>query len=467
MLRILVVEDEAHNRQALSDLLKRMGHEAILAMDGHDALEITLAESIDLVLCDVRMPRMDGLEFFDALISLQQPGIPSPPFVFMTAYGRLEEAVSAMRKGALNFLSKPLRKRDIAAAIDEASRVLDSRKGLCALRNVAASSDTATQEGRDFNPYQAVYASRAFGDVLQMVDRVASTHASVLFVGESGTGKEVLARRLHERSNRATGRFIAFHSGAMPETLLESELFGHEKGAFTGAEVAREGQIRAADGGTFFIDEVSSMPLGVQAKLLRVIQDRTVTPLGATRPISCDLRWVAATNVRLEELVARGSFREDLLYRLRVIVIEVPPLRDRVEDIDVLVDRFVDEFARREGRDPLILRGETRALLRNYSWPGNVRELRNVVERASALAAGIDFTPDLLPEHISQVAKAREIRIAVGSSLESVEDRLIEETLSICQGDKTKAAQVLGVAPRTIYRWIERKTSGRPRVGDV
>lgn len=456
MLRILVAEDEAHNREALAEILKRMGHEAVLAVDGQDALEHATKTSFDVVLSDVRMPRLDGLQFFDAYRTLLGEGRTMPPFIFMTAYGRMEEAVEALRKGALHFLSKPLRKKDLTQVIDEARKVLVSRKAAEA-RAVDATVEITASGAAGLAAGDAIYRSRAFGEVVQVIDRVAVSLASVLLVGESGTGKEVLARRLHESSSRAKGPFVAFHAGAVPETLLESELFGHMKGAFTGAELERQGQIPAAHRGTFFIDEVSSMPLGVQAKLLRVLQDRQVTPLGATSPIDCDVRWVAATNEQLEPLVSQGRFREDLLYRLRVVVIEIPPLRERPEDIDVLAEHFLAEFSEREGRGAMTLTPAARELLNTYSWPGNVRELRNVMERAVALANGAELTPALLPDHIAQAQKAREIRVTVGSSLQSVEDRLIEETLRTCNGDKVQAAAILGVAPRTIYRWLERR----------
>ncbi|MEW6057498.1 MAG: sigma-54 dependent transcriptional regulator [Bdellovibrionota bacterium] len=443
MLRILVVEDEAHNREALLEMLKRLGHEPYAAVDGHEGLELFSKMSFDLILSDVRMPRMDGLQLLEALRQLVPPEMPMPAFAFMTAYGRIEDAVSAMRKGALNFLSKPLRKKDIVALLEEVEYRI--------------SIGSAHQAETDAHLGDAVYASRAFGEVVGLVDRVAASLASVLFVGESGTGKEVLARRLHEKSARNQGPFVAFHAGAMPETLLESELFGHEKGAFTGAEQARIGRIRSAHGGTFFFDELATMPLGVQAKILRVVQDRSVLPLGATTPVDCDVRWIAATNKELGPLVTQGSFREDLLYRLSVIVIDLPPLRDRPEDIEILTDHFMREFSEREGRKPLAISQQTRQLLRAYSWPGNVRELRNVIERAFALSVGQEFGLELLPSHIAESQRSREIRFAVGTPLQSVEDRMIEETLASCNGDKNQAATILGVAPRTIYRWLERR----------
>lgn len=446
MLRILIAEDEAHNREALAETLKRLGHSPEVAMDGHEALEKVGRMSFDLIMSDVRMPRMDGLQFFEAVRKLYAEANQCPPFVFMTAYGRMEEAVKAMKHGAMNFLSKPVHRKDLVAVLREVELLIQARN-----TNARSAKRLSASSG------QAVYQSRAFADVVGLIDKVAPSMASVLLVGESGTGKEVLARRLHEKSGRGQGPFIAFHAGAMPETLLESELFGHERGAFTGAEQSRLGQIRSAHGGTFFLDEIGTMPLGTQAKLLRVLQDKTVTPLGGTAPISCDVRWVAATNVDLESMAEKGKFREDLLYRLRVVVVHLPALRDRPEDVGLLAKTFLEEFAQEQGREPLALSLETQVLLENYAWPGNVRELRNVIERAMALSDGTELGPDLLPRHIAKSDRAREIRFAVGTSLQSVEDRVIEETLRSCGGDKAQAALILGVAERTIYRWIKEK----------
>lgn len=439
MLRILVVDDEAHNREALSLLIHRLGHECLLAIDGSDALEKTLHQSFDLVLTDIRMPRMDGLSFFEAAQRLM--GAHLPRFVFMTAYGRIEDAVEALRKGALHFLSKPLKKKEIVSILEEVQKLKQR-----------ASHQTKLEIRSD-----PIYHSKVFGDVVQTVEKVAPSLASVLFIGESGTGKEILAKLLHQRSMRTNGPFIVFHAAAMPESLMESALFGHEKGAFTGADVARLGQIRNAHGGSFFLDEISSMPLSVQAKLLRVLQDRQVLSLGGSTPIEVDVRWISASNVELEPLVRQNLFREDLLYRLKVVAIEVPSLRERPEDIDVLTDYFMKLFSERESRAGLKITESVRTLLNTYSWPGNVRELQNVIERAVALATSDNLTEDLLPSHIVQSQTAKEIRIAVGSSLQSAEDKLIEETLKTCHGDKVQAAAILGVAPRTIYRWLERK----------
>lgn len=443
VLRILVVDDEAHNREAIGDVLRRLGHEVALSEGASDALAKLGAQSFDLVLSDVRMPGLDGIDFFRAARRLLGEER-LPAFAFMTAYGRLNEAVEAMRLGAVHFLAKPIRKKDLETLIQETLQKTDA-----AHRDVEAAPAVAAGE--------PVYVSRAFADVVQTVDRVASSLANVLFVGESGVGKEVLARRLHEKSGRSKGPFVAFHSGAVPETLAESELFGFVKGAFTGADREKPGLITQAHTGTFFLDEVSTMPQAIQAKLLRVLQDRQVQRLGAVEPESVDVRWAAATNVDLNGAVERSEFRQDLLYRLSVVVIEIPPLRNRPEDVMPLAQAFLKEISKRDSKEPLKLTDEVSLALQAHAWPGNVRELRNVVERAVALATGNEFTTDLLPSQIAQSEQAREVRIAVGSSLQSAEDKLIEETLRMCGGDKVQAAAILGVAPRTIYRWLEKR----------
>lgn len=443
-MRILIVEDEAHNREAISDVLGRLGQDVVTAVDASDGLTKLTANAFDLVLSDVRMPGMDGIEFFKAAIRVLQDSMPS--FAFMTAYGRLDEAVEAMRLGAVHFLAKPIRKKDLEALVSEVSKER---------ANVGAK----TEGRRSPITTEPVYVSRIFGEVLQTVDRVASSLASVLLVGESGAGKEILARRIHERSARSKGPFIAFHAGAVPDTLAESELFGYVKGAFTGADRDKMGLLSQAHGGTFFLDELSTMPLSIQAKLLRVLQDRQVQPLGAVSSHPVDVRWVAATNVDLKKEIDQGSFRQDLHYRLSVVVIEIPSLRERIDDVAPLTRAFIDELSEREGKAPLVLDEGVIEKLQQYPWPGNVRELRNVVERAVALASDGRFTENLLPDQVRSAEKAREVRIAVGTSLQNAEDKLIEETLRMCGGDKVQAAAILGVAPRTIYRWLEKRTS--------
>ncbi len=459
-MRILIVDDEIQNRNALSELLRRNHHEVLAAVDGRQALELiyrstskteicqTINWDIDLIFSDVRMPGLSGYEFMDALQKLY--GNTHPPFVFMTAYGRLEDAISVMKKGAFHFLTKPLSKKTILSVLTEVEKFLKI-KAKSVLKQV------------DLQDANLIYASKSFHEVVQLVERVANTLTPVLFIGESGTGKEVLAKWLHQKSARHNKPFVAFHPGSAPDSLIESELFGHEKGAYTGADISKIGLIRSAQGGTFFLDELSSMPLGVQAKLLRVLQNKEVLPLGSVIPSYCDVRFVSASPVSLESLVFEGKFREDLLYRLNVVVIEIPPLRSRPQDVDVLLDAFIKELSEKQKSYPLEVPQQTRQILSEYSWPGNVRELRNIVERALALADGKEFTVNLLPAHIAQASTRREISITVGSSIKFVEDKLIEETLKACAGDKEKAAHLLGIASRTLYRWEKHKETSKEK----
>ncbi len=446
-LHVLIVDDEKHNRDALSELVQRLGHDTHCAADGREALDLCAHVAFDLVLTDVRMPRLDGIQLFEALRTSAPHALSEPPIVaFMTAYGRVDEAVSALRHGALHFLTKPLRKRDVQQVLEEVGKSIESRH---AARVVHATAGSHAE---------LVFRSRVMADVVSLADRVAATLASVLIVGESGTGKELLARRIHSASPRASQPFIAVNAAAIPETLLESELFGHEKGAYTGADMSRLGQVRAAQGGTFFIDEAGAMPAALQAKWLRVIQERCVRPLGAVADIPVDVRWIAASNENMAAAVRDGRFREDLYYRLNVVSIELPPLRERPEDVEPLACVTLARLGAREGRE-LTLSPEALVLLEAYPWPGNVRELLNVLERAMVLCADGSITAEHLPPHVASSHQSREIRVVLGTSLEQVQDRLIEETLRLCGGDKTRAAQLLGVNARTIYRWLEMKSA--------
>lgn len=449
MLKVLLVEDEIHNRETVAELIARLGHEVTLADNGRSALEKINHFTFDLILSDVRMPLLDGMQLFDAVQQLNYQS--KPFFAFMTAYGRLEDAVELMRKGAQHFLTKPLRKKNLQELLTEVSKLKEGQQKK--IENKKKQLRTLFGE--------PVFVSRAFAELIEVVDRIAPTQASVLITGESGVGKELIAQRIHLHSSRAEHPFVAFHAGSVPDTLLESELFGHEKGAFTGAEQEYCGEIRKAHRGTFFIDEVATMSLALQTKLLRVLQDKQIHPLGSLKTFECDVRWVAATNESLNQLVQEGRFREDLLFRLNVIELYVPPLRERPEDILHLTRFFLKEFAASLGQEELLLREDTANHLLGYHWPGNIRELKNVIERATALATDNQFVPALLPERIQIAPQRMEIKFSVGTSLQTVENRLIEETLGLCKGDKVKAAQILGIAPRTLYRWIERNQESK------
>lgn len=439
MLKILVVDDELQNRESIAEIFSRLGCQCDVATDGLNALNQVSKVTYDLVLSDLRMPKMDGAVFFEAW--RQSHSSKSTLFAFMTAYGQMDEAVDLMRRGAIHFLSKPLRKKELVGLLEE-------------VRKISIAKVHYPKNKKINGP---VFKSAKFEKLIDLTQRVAMSNTSVLIQGESGTGKEILAQYLHSLSARAKGPFVAVNAAALPDNLLESELFGHEKGAFTGAEFSRVGQIRSAHGGTFFLDELGSMSLTVQSKLLRVIQEKQVQPLGSNQPVSVDVRWVAASNTSLDSLVARGQFRADLLFRLKVVTIEIPPLRERIEDIEPLTNYFLGELEKVIGKS-LQVTSEVSELLLQYPWPGNVRELRNVLERGAALSDSGVIDVTLLPTHIRgyEAETFREVRIPLGMTLESAEDRIIEETLRFCQGDKAAAAGVLGVNLRTIYRWLEK-----------
>lgn len=293
-------------------------------------------------------------------------------------------------------------------------------------------------------------------DLLETAERIAASNVPVMIVGESGTGKEMLARFIHAKSARSLQPFVAVNMSSIPENLVESELFGHTKGSFTGATQNKLGLIQTAHNGSFFMDEIESMPLAAQSKLLRVVQDGKIQPIGALEPMHCQVRWISASNRKMSELIQNGLFREDLFFRLGVVVIDVPPLRERSEDVIALARSYLRIFSLSEKRPELELTAETTEILLKYQWPGNVRELKNVIERACVLAKGDVFAPDT-PEHMRLKALNREIRIPLGSSLENAENKLFAETLKLCDGDKAKAAQILGVNLRTIYRWMDKQ----------
>lgn len=438
MLSILIVDDEFSNREILSEIIKKLGHFVETAEDGKIALQKTMNHKYDLILSDIRMPNYDGIEFFNTFQNLNSNSN-TTQFAFMTAYGKIDEAIELMKKGALHFLTKPLRKKDIVKIIDEVKQRQNTPK-------VTIQNKTLP-----------LGISKEFKNVLDTVHKIANSNANILLVGESGTGKEVIARYIHSLSNRSNQKFSTIHSAAIPENLLESELFGYEKGAFTGSTHSNLGILRSANNGTVFIDELSSMSLLNQTKLLRVIQNKEIIPIGSNKISTVDLRWISATNVHLQTLVDKGLFREDLLFRLNVIQIDLPTLKERKDDILYLADIFLHELCSKEGKKIIIIKNETKQFLENYSWPGNIRELRNVIERAVILSKSSEFTSDLLPDHFLAESVSNEIKIKVGATLQSIEDKVIEKTLISCNWDKNAAAIILGVAPRTIYRWIEKQ----------
>jgi two-component system response regulator HydG len=369
--------------------------------------------------------------------------------ILITGHGGIEDAVAAMKEGAYDFLTKPFKRAALQKAVEKA---LEKQHLLQQNRALRRQLEDVMLQGA------IIGTAPAMRRVLDLVAQVAPSNATVLILGESGTGKELIADALHRGSARREGPCIKVNCAALPETLLESELFGHEKGAFTGAAARKEGRFELAHGGTLFLDEIGDLSPATQAKLLRVLQDGTFERLGGTKTLKVDVRIVTATNKDLEGEVKAGRFREDLFYRLNVISIVVPPLRDRREDIPLLAQHFVQRYAQRNAKAVEGLAREALDLLAAYHWPGNVRELENVIERAVVLARDAWIGPRDLPEAISAVApEARAITIAIGTPLEEVEQRLIEETLQHTGGDKTLAAKLLGITSRTIYRKLKRE----------
>jgi two-component system NtrC family response regulator len=438
---ILVTDDEAGQRELLAGHLRHLGYEVAEAADGVEAVERVRRGGIDVVLLDQRMPRLEGA----AAVRAVKEADPEVDVVVVTAYGSVETAVLALKLGATDYLTKPL-------DLDRLGMVVRQ----CLARRTLVRENRELKEKLAGGPsFRGIVASTgAMQELLSTVARVAPTEATVLLTGESGTGKELIARAIHGASRRADGPFVPVHCAALPETLLESELFGHERGAFTGADRQRIGRFESAAGGTVFLDEIAEIPPQVQVKLLRVIQERQVERVGGNRPISLDVRLVAATNRSLDEEIRRGRFREDLYYRLAVVSLHVPPLRNRREDIPSLVEHFLAKHAG-EGRQPVRgLSREARDLLVRYDWPGNVRELENVVQRAIVLARGETMTTDDLPPAVRAAAEEAGIvgrgDETLHGQVEALERRLIEEALEAEHGVQYRAAERLGISERTL-----------------
>ena len=439
---VLVVDDERSNVESLEKIFQREGMRVLVAYDAKHALEQVRGHRVHVVLTDLMMPGTTGLELLRAIKQVQ----PEVEVVLMTAYGSVEVAVSAMREGAYDFVEKPLKRMTIVKSVRKAAergRLLEENR-------------TLKDEIKMLTKREIIGSSVAWRRVIEVATQAAPSMATVLVLGESGTGKELLARYIHERSARAKRPFVAINCAAIPETLLESELFGHERGAFTGAVTKKDGRFAKAAGGTLFLDEIGELSPQVQVKLLRVLQEGEYEPLGGNT-VKADVRIVAATNRDLLAEVQAGRFREDLYYRLNVIAVTAPPLRARREDIPLLVDHFVGLYAKKNGKARL---GVARAALErmmDYAWPGNVRELENVIERAVVLSRADTLTEHDLPEAIVKSASAapRALDFPVGTPLAEIELRVIKETLKHTKGDKSLAAQLLGISTRTIYRKLD------------
>jgi len=439
-IRVLVVDDDQAVREALGRTLEKLGFEVAVAADGQAGLDRLREGGVHILLADLKMPKLSGQELLKAAKAIA----PDVEVIVVTGHGTIEDAVEAMKEGAYDFITKPFKRLQLEKTIKKAAE----KQALVAQnRALRARLDEIAGAG------QIIGGSPAMLRTLDLVNQVAGSAATVLIQGESGTGKELIANAIHHGSPRRERAFIKVNCAALPETLLESELFGYERGAFTGAVARKEGRFELADGGTLFMDEIGDLSPATQAKLLRVLQEGEFERLGGTRTLKADVRLVAATNADLAARVREKRFREDLFYRLNVITIQIPPLRERREDIPLLAQHFLQRFAAKNAKAIAGFTEEAMDLLQSHAWPGNVRELENVVERAVVLTRSSMISPADLPETlVGSDQAARHLVISIGTPLEEVEDRLIEETLRYTKGDKTLAAKLLGIATRTIYR---------------
>jgi DNA-binding NtrC family response regulator len=436
---VLVVDDEPSNLTSLQKILEREHMRVLSAENAKRALELVRKHRVQVVLTDLMMPGTNGVELLRAVKEVS----PDTEVVMMTAYGTVETAVLAMREGAYDFVEKPLKRMTIVKSVRKAAE----------RQSLVAENRSLRRELKLLTSSEIVGQSTALRRVLDVATQAAPSTATVLILGESGTGKELIARYIHTKSARSDGPFVAVNCAAIPETILEAELFGHERGAFTGAVGKRDGRFARARGGTLFLDEIGELSPAVQVKILRVLQEGEYEPIGGNTTKS-DVRIVAATNRDLRAEVEAGGFREDLYYRLNVISVTAPPLRARREDIPLLVDHFLGIYCQKNGRSRLSVPPEVMGKLMDHSWPGNVRELENVIERAAVLCRSDALALADLPEVIAEASSPApsSLAFAIGTPLDEVEHRLIHETLKHTDGDKSLAAQLLGISTRTIYR---------------
>ena len=441
MKKVLVVDDEVGIRESIKRILGRQGFDVITASNGEDAFKIIRKQDIDLLITDIRMAGMDGVDLLKVCKSVS----PTTEVIMITGYASVDTAVETMKLGAYDYITKPFKKAELLKAVNKAIE-----KQTLSLDNIQLKKRL---EELDKGMLVGV-SSPKMREVIDLVQQVAPSQATVLILGESGTGKEVIANLIHRMSPRGSRPMVKVNCAALPETLIEAELFGYEKGAFTGAVSSREGRFEAADMSTIFLDEVGEIPPEVQVKLLRILQEGKLERLGSNKTITVDTRIIAATNKDLETMVKQGGFREDLYWRLNVISIHLPPLRERKEDIPALVQYFLTRFARKNNKD---IKGiETKAMdaLLGYKWPGNVRELENVIERCVVLDRDSVIATDDLPSELvkDETRKIDHVTIKLGTPLEEVEKILMEEALKYTKGDKNLAAKLLGVSTRTLYR---------------
>ena len=442
---ILVADDEPAQREMVSGFLKKQGFEVIAADSGEKALELFRQDTCDLVLTDQKMANMSGLELLQAVHAIN----PETPVILITAFGTIEAAVAALKEGAIDYLTKPLNLDELLHRIRQVSdhhRILNENREL----------REALQERHRIEGI--VGESGPMLEVLSMVRRVAPSEATVLIRGESGTGKELIAKAIHFGSPRGRGPLVKVNCAALPEALLESELFGHEKGAFTGAVTSRQGRFELANGGTIFLDEIGDLPLHLQAKLLRVLQEREYEKVGSSRPVKVNVRILAASHRPLEALIKAGQLREDLYYRLNVVTILIPPLRERRSDLSLLIEHFVRRFAEKNGKTIRGLTPEARDILLRYDYPGNVRELENIIERAVVLTRDdVIACGDLtLTVQEPEMVTGRDPQTNLTAAVEALERRMIRDALAKSDGVQTRAAELLGMGERALrYKLIK------------
>jgi DNA-binding NtrC family response regulator len=443
--KVLVVDDELHERQGLVELLAVWGYEADTAADGQEALEKAVVFNPTVIISDLRMPRLDGMGLLRQLHETH----PDITFIILSGQGTIEEAVEATKLGAFNFLEKPVDPKRLRIELRNCTERQESERQL----------EVAHRRLREAGILgQLVGHSKKIQEIMSLIQQVAPSRASVLITGESGTGKELAARTVHELSPRKSRPFVAVNCAAIPESLMESEIFGHEKGAFTGAMERRVGCFELADGGTLLLDEIGEMPVATQAKLLRVLEDSKVRRLGSKSEISVDVRVLASTNKVPEEAVAKGQLRSDLYFRLNVVQIFMPTLRDRPEDLDVLVPALLEDLNRKHGCAVRGVEDEVLQTFRSYSWPGNVRELRNVLERAVVTCGGeLLRKKDLAPDFGRPAPSGADdgLHLRPGLTVSEAERRLILETLNFTQNNKTRAAEMLGISLKTLHNKLK------------
>jgi DNA-binding NtrC family response regulator len=439
---ILIVDDEKNVVNLLEKMLKKQGYTTYCALNGKEALEIIDIKQIDLVISDIRMPEIDGISLLKKVKEID----PAIEFILITAFATVETAVEALRIGARDYIIKPFNLEDITAAIDK-------------INKSASSEDVQDIDQADKNETYLKSKSPKMIKVMELIRQVADTRATVMIYGETGTGKELAAQALHNLSARRDKAFIKVNCAAIPENLLESELFGYEKGAFTGAVTKKPGRFELADGGSIFLDEIGDVSAAVQVKLLRVLQEREFEHLGGTKTIKVDVRIIAASNKDLQELVKKGEFREDLYYRLNVVPVTIPPLRERKEDISSIASDFLLKSASISGKNPKRFSEKAVKRLQAYSWPGNIRELENIVERCVVITGSDMIEEEDLPSYIlnpSEPEPGKQSDSRLEDKIDSVEKDTIIKTLGECGGNRTKAAQVLGISRRSLHRKLSK-----------